>query len=98
MLTRDADIAARYGGEEFIVLTHVTDNDHAGLLAERLRSSISESGVTISCGLAHYANEKSRFPDDLIRLSDQAPYEAKKSGENQIVCWNEYMMETNNGT
>jgi two-component system cell cycle response regulator len=96
--TRDADIAARYGGEEFIVLTHGTDNDHAVLLAERLRSSISESGVTVSCGVAHYPNEKSRFPDDLVNLSDQALYEAKKRGKNQIVCWSEELTEPNNGT
>jgi hypothetical protein len=36
---------------------------------------------------------KSRFPDDLIRLSDLALYEAKKRGKNQIVCWNENMTE-----
>jgi signal-transduction protein with cAMP-binding, CBS, and nucleotidyltransferase domain len=38
-------------------------------------------------------NTKSRFPDDLIRLSDVALYEAKKRGKNQIVCWNENMTE-----
>lgn len=96
--TRDADIAARYGGEEFIVLTHGSDADHTSRLAERLRGAISESGVTVSCGVAHYPNEKSRFPDDLIRLSDQALYQAKKKGKNQIICWSENMTESGNGT
>lgn len=91
--TRDADIAARYGGEEFIVLTHGTDIRHASQLAERLREAISESGVTVSCGVAHYPNEKSRFPDDLVRLSDQALYAAKERGKNQVVSWNEKMTE-----
>lgn len=96
--SRDADVAARYGGEEFIVLTHGTDAEHASRLAERLRVAISESGVTVSCGVAHYPNTKSRFPDDLIRLSDEALYAAKKNGKNQIVCWSEDMTESNNVT
>ncbi len=91
--SRDADVAARYGGEEFIVLTHGTETEHASRLADRLRVAISESGVTVSCGVAHYPNENSRFPDDLIRLSDEALYEAKKKGKNQVVCWSENMME-----
>lgn len=96
--SRDADVAARYGGEEFIVLTHGTDAEHASRLAERLRVAISESGVTVSCGVAHYPNTKSRFPDDLIRLSDEALYAAKKNGKNQIVCWSEDMTEPSHVT
>ena len=96
--TREADIAARYGGEEFIVLTNGADTDHADRLAERLRSSIEGSGVTVSCGVAHYPNQKSRFPDDLIRLSDEALYAAKKQGKNQVVIWDESMGEKKNGT
>jgi diguanylate cyclase (GGDEF)-like protein len=96
--TRDADIAARYGGEEFIVLTNGADTGHAERLAERLRASIAESGVTVSCGVAHYPNEKSRFPEDLVRLSDEALYAAKRGGKNQVVSWSENMMEKNNGT
>ncbi|MCJ7498903.1 diguanylate cyclase [bacterium] len=65
--------------------------EHADRLAERLRSSIAESGVTVSCGVAHYPNKKSRFPDDLIRLSDEALYVAKRSGKNQVVSWDESM-------
>jgi len=96
--SRDADVAARYGGEEFIVLTHGTETEHANRLADRLRVAISESGVTVSCGVAHYPNENSRFPDDLIRLSDEALYAAKKRGENQVVRWSEDIMESSNGT
>jgi len=96
--TRDADIAARYGGEEFIVLSNGTDKEHANRLAERLRSSIAESGVTVSCGVAHYPNKNSRFPDDLIRISDEALYVAKRSGKNQVVSWDESMGENKNGT
>ena len=54
--------------------------------------------MTVSCGVAHYPNEKSRFPDDLIRLSDEALYVAKKSGKNQVVSWDESMGEKKNGT
>ena len=96
--TRDADIAARFGGEEFIVLTHGSDTKHANRLAERLRVAIAESGVTVSCGVAHYPNSKSRFPEDLIRLSDEALYAAKKQGKNQVVRWNENITELENVT
>ena len=96
--TRDADIAASYGGEEFIVLTNGSDTGHAERLAERLRSSIAESGVTVSCGVAHYPNEKSRFPEDLVRLSDEALYAAKRRGKNQVVSWDITMTETKNVT
>ena len=96
--TRDADIAARYGGEEFIILTHKSDPEHSSRLAERLRTAISESGITVSCGVAHYPNNKSRFPEDLIRLSDEALYAAKRQGKNQVVRWNEDITELENVT
>ena len=96
--TRDADIAARFGGEEFIVLTSGSHAEPANHLAERLRVAIAESGVTVSCGVAHYPNSKSRFPEDLIRLSDEALYKAKKQGKNQVVRWNENISELENVT
>lgn len=96
--TREADIAARYGGEEFIVLTHADSADHSHQLAERLRASIAESGTTVSCGVAHYPNEISRFPDDLIRLSDEALYAAKGKGKNQVVIWSKNITEKKNVT
>lgn len=96
--TRDADVSVRYGREEFIVLTHGSETQHTSRLAERLRAAISESGVTVSCGVAHYPNVNSRFPDDLIRLSGQALCEAKRKGKNQIVCRSEEMAGSNNVT
>lgn len=96
--TRDADIAARFGGEEFIVLAPGAEIEKASSLAERLREGIAETGTTASFGVAYYPNDSIQFPDDLIRLADQALYKAKTEGKNRVACWDNEMMEKNNGT
>ncbi len=42
--------------------------------------------VTISIGLAS-PDKKSKTPDEVIRLSDLALYQAKKKGRNRVVVW-----------
>jgi diguanylate cyclase (GGDEF)-like protein len=96
--TRDADIAARFGGEEFIVLAPGAEIEKAYNLAERLREGIAETGTTASFGVAYYPNESTRFPDDLIRLADQALYKAKTEGKDRVVCWDNEIMEKNYAT
>ena len=86
------NFAARFGGEEFIwVDTHHTSYT-AGYLLEKLHTMIfdkhilhehtGENRLTISIGYAE--KQPGESIDDLIRRADEALYEAKNSGRNQI--------------
>lgn len=91
---RAADVVARYGGEEFIVLLPETDPDGAAAVAEAMRSDVaameirhdaSRTGdhVTVSFGVAGVIPELDIPSESLIKLADEALYEAKEAGRNQ---------------
>jgi len=82
----------RLGGEEFLVLCPNTNIDDAVRAAERLRRTIEGNrvefgelslNVTISAGAAE-RNEITITPDDLLKRSDEALYEAKHAGRNTV--------------
>ena len=88
---RPFDLLVRYGGEEFALLLPDTDHAKAGILAERLRSTISgcdiQSGdarfqVTASIGVA--LTDADKTLDVLLHEADQALYRAKDSGRNRV--------------
>jgi diguanylate cyclase (GGDEF)-like protein len=100
LITRQArgtDVIARYGGEEIVLVLPHTDTRGAGDLAERLRQQISEAlfvhgdvslKVTASFGIATYlAGPQALNPEELLRQADEALYEAKRSGRNQVTVW-----------
>lgn len=91
---RPGDIACRQGGEEFVVIMPDTPGDMASTVAERLRRSIAGepfkiSGeknrleVTVSLGVATSQGGQVSI-DDLMKRADEALYEAKESGRNQV--------------
>lgn len=87
---REEDFAARFGGEEFLlILTHCT-LDAARDKAENLRRQLEQlqpAGITVtgSFGVtARPAGERINL-DDVLRAADQAVYEAKRQGRNQVV-------------
>jgi diguanylate cyclase (GGDEF)-like protein/PAS domain S-box-containing protein len=91
--TRQTDTVARFAGDEFVVLLeNMPEKTHAQLVAEKilhlLRDPIHVGGLLrhISCslGLAYYVPNSHVLPDALLKDADNAMYEAKRSGKNQI--------------
>lgn len=91
---RAHDIVARYGGEEFALLLPETDLAGARVVAERYRKRIEDTVVSIgehtikltaSLGVACCPHDDVKSVDDLIRLADDALYEAKQAGRNCVV-------------
>lgn len=90
---REYDMAARFGGEEFSLVLPETELLPAVQVAERLRHSATQLSfapplqdlkLTISLGVATFPNGKVRGVDDLIREADEALYQAKRQGRNQV--------------
>lgn len=92
---RESDIVARFGGEEFVILLPEASIENAHRVAERLRIKISKLVVkneqnedvqfTVSIGLV-----SSTVTDniaEMLKMSDEALYEAKEHGRNQVVVF-----------
>lgn len=92
---RSSDLAARYGGEEFVLLAMNTDAKRATLLANIIRESIESlelthldsiyKKVTVSIGVAVIIPESGLPPESLLRMADDALYQAKHQGRNCVV-------------
>ena len=86
--TRSDDVLARWGGEEFLLLLQHTSVENALKKVESMRKLISEytfshiGRLTASFGVAW--KEEDDDLHTLLQRSDQALYEAKKSGKNCV--------------
>ena len=97
MSCREIDFPARYGGEEFTVILPDTSLSGAVQVAERIRQVIAAQEfpgigkITASIGVSNYpVNALSKA--DLIRVADQALYNAKNGGRNRVAHFNVQMM------
>lgn len=87
---RSIDIPARMGGEEFNVLLPGIDSNGAMTAAERIRKAIESQelevigNITASIGVATFM-EHSDSLDELLELTDQAMYQSKRNGRNQVT-------------
>ena len=88
---RLSDVAARYGGEEFAVILPFTVAEGAWILADRLRQGIQEWTVLLSEGVARVTAsfglaelEDGMTAEALVKAADQALYQAKRGGRNQV--------------
>lgn len=89
---RDQDLVGRLGGEEFVIVFTDTDAQQAIEACERLRRAVADTSilvergvvlnVTLSSGLAQYRDGDDRTT--LIARADEALYEAKEGGRDQV--------------
>jgi diguanylate cyclase (GGDEF)-like protein len=90
---REIDLAGRWGGEEFALLLPGTGLQGGQELAERVRRKLvrkkffSPDGerirITASFGVAAFPEATSQ--DQLVAASDEALYDAKRSGKNRVA-------------
>ncbi|CAA6818790.1 MAG: Unknown protein [uncultured Sulfurovum sp.] len=88
-LLRNEDIFARWGGEEFVVLLRDTELNKGQLLASRLRQEIESfhfnvvKNITCSFGVTQFRAGDTEM--QFFERVDEALYEAKENGRNQVV-------------
>ncbi len=95
---RTMDIFARYGGEEFAILMPETDCNAAITSADRLRHLVGQTSMTkggvdvnisISLGIACWDGDSDISLDSLLGRADHALYQAKETGRNRVMIWQE---------
>ena len=92
---RTTDIVARLSGDELAVLMPQTDTEGALQLGEDLRAQVAENArpapeaepVTISVGITMFGSGHSGGPEAVLVAADQAMYQAKEGGRNQIALF-----------
>ncbi len=89
-MLRAYDALGRYGGEEFVVMAPGCDKDAALMVAERLRAAVNASPVsttsgpvTVTLSLGVATSSKDSTAESLLRLADEALYQAKRAGRNR---------------
>lgn len=90
------DMLVRYGGEEFLYVAAGLEMDQAVAVGERIRAGIEALGiehsdsyispvVTVSVGVSWCQPRAEDTPIMCIERADQAMYQAKGAGRNQVV-------------
>ncbi len=92
---RSIDVVARLGGEEFAVFLPSTDITMAAEIAKRIRHNVAGVQVRagdamisfqVSIGAAQVGLEIASM-DALIGAADEALYDAKRGGRDQVCVW-----------
>jgi diguanylate cyclase (GGDEF)-like protein len=101
---RLSDALGRFGGEEFVVLLIDADLDSATMVAQRIRASIAnvpfelttgeQLPISVSIGVATLEDfERDHaiegVAQQLVAQADSALYQAKESGRNRVVSFDD---------
>lgn len=91
---RDSDVVARFGGEEFVVLLPDTSAEDALRIAREILSSVEQhqwplvGKLTLSAGITALRPTLQNGTEDsdtaMLRRSDDALYQSKDGGRNQV--------------
>jgi diguanylate cyclase (GGDEF)-like protein len=91
---RKEDFVARYGGEEVVILLANTDIKGAEEISQRICDGLSQVKLSVeqdtiiltaSFGLAELKYNQAQNTTQLLKFADDALYQAKGRGKNQVV-------------
>lgn len=93
---RITDIVGRYGGEEFVVILPATDIKGATQIANNILEGIhmidlkphieQASPISATLGVVETDSEIDTSPEKLMNRADQALYEGKQNGRDQVIA------------
>lgn len=90
-----------FGGEEFALLMPETDTNQAFQVCERLRLNVARSildlngqsiPITVSLGISSLMGENDTL-EKILQRADQALYNAKQSGRDRTMIWQQPIKE-----
>ncbi|MGD8484384.1 MAG: diguanylate cyclase, partial [Thioalkalispiraceae bacterium] len=93
---RSSDMVARFGGEEFAVILPETGEADAMQVAEKIHSGLTQlqiphesspvaAHVTMSVGVATMVPEQTDNSNLLLKMADEALYQAKNTGRDRVI-------------
>jgi two-component system cell cycle response regulator len=93
---RRNDTVARYGGEEFILILPEAGLEQSFVIAERIRQMVEKTlfevgraqvHLTLSMGISNFPSRRVKSKEELIKMADQALYDAKRGGRNKVCIF-----------
>jgi diguanylate cyclase (GGDEF)-like protein len=93
---RKKDTVARYGGEEFILILPEAGLEESSMIAERIRRLVENTSfqigqaqinLTVSLGISNFPSHRATSKEELVKMADQALYEAKRGGRNRVCIF-----------
>lgn len=93
---RSFEQVGRWGGEEFLAVLSESDGEGVAVAAERLRAAVAQVEVpvgkgktslrvTLSAGCVAAVPEHRGWGEELVQAADDALYQAKEAGRDQVV-------------